>query len=42
MSNDESLIYVLVSLVFHNVHFGHFDELKMRFLLIRKRVLLSQ
>jgi len=42
ISNDESLIYVLVSGVFHNVHFRHFGELKMRFLLIRQRVLLSQ
>jgi len=24
MSNDESLIYVLVYWVFHNVHFRHF------------------
>jgi len=42
MSNDESLIYVLVYWVFHNVHFRHFGELKLRFLLIRQRVLLSQ
>jgi len=42
MSNDESLIYVLVSGVFHYVHFRHFGELIMRFLLIRQRVLLSQ
>jgi len=42
MSNDESLIYLLVSGVFRNVHFRHFGELKMRFLLIRQRVLLSQ
>jgi len=42
MSNDESLIYVIVFLVFHNVHLRHFGELKMRFLLIRQRVLLSQ
>jgi len=41
MYNEESLIYVLVSWVFHNVHFRHFGELKMRFLLIRQRVLLS-
>jgi len=41
-SNDESLIYVLVSGVFYNVHFRHFVDLKMRFLLIRQRVLLSQ
>jgi len=41
MSNDESLIYVLVSWVFINVHFGHFGELKMRFLLIRQRVLIK-
>jgi len=42
MSNDESVIYVLVSRVLHNVHFRHFGELNMRFLLIRQRVLLSQ
>jgi len=42
MSNDESFIYVIVSWVFHNVHFRHFWVLKKRFLLIRKRVLLSQ
>jgi len=35
MSNDESLIYVLVSWVFHNVHFRHFGDLKMRFQIIR-------
>ena len=40
-TNDESLIYVLVSGVFHNVHFRHFGELKMRFLLIRQRVILK-
>jgi len=32
MSNDESLIYVLVTLVFRSVHFRHFVGLKMRFL----------
>jgi hypothetical protein len=42
MSNDESLIYVLIACVFHNVHFRHFGEQKMRFLLIRQRVLYSQ
>jgi len=42
MSNDESLIYVLLTWVFHNVHFRHFGGLKMRFLLICQRVLLSQ
>jgi len=42
MSNDESLIYVLLTWVFYNVHFRHFGELKMRFLLICHRVLLSQ
>jgi len=42
MSNDESLVYVLVYWVFHNVHFRHFGDLKMRFLLIRQRILLSQ
>jgi len=33
MSNDDKLIYVLVSWVLHNVHFLHFSCLKMRFLL---------
>jgi len=42
MCNDESLIYVLVSSVFHTVHFRNFGGLKMRFLLIRQRVLISQ
>jgi len=42
MSNDESLICVLVSFVFHNVHSRNFFVLKMRFLIIRHRVLLSQ
>jgi len=42
MSNDVSLIYVLLSWVFHNVHFRHFGGLKIRFLIIRQRVLLSQ
>jgi len=42
MSNDDSLVYVLVSLVFHNVHFLHFGPHKKRFLIIRQRVLLSQ
>ena len=42
MTNDESLIYVLVSWVLHNVHFRHFGNLKLRFLLIRQRVLLIQ
>jgi len=42
MSNDESFIYVLVSSVFHNIHFRHFGVLKMRLLLIRQRVLISQ
>ena len=40
MSNDETLISVLFSWVFHNVHFRHFGVLKMRFLIIRQRVLL--
>jgi len=40
MNNDESLIYVLVTWVLHDVHFRHFGELKMLFLLIRQRVLL--
>jgi len=42
MSNDVSLTYVLVSWVFHNVHFRHFGDLKMRFPLICQRVLLIQ
>jgi len=42
MSLDERLIYVLVSWVFHNLHLRRFGELKMRFLLIPQRVLLSQ
>jgi len=42
MSNRDSLIYVPFSLVFQNVHFRHFGPLKMRFLLIRQRVLLCQ
>jgi len=42
LSNDESLIYVLDTSVFHNVHFRHFGWLKMRFLIIRQRVLLRQ
>jgi len=42
MSNDESLIYVLVSWVFHIDHFRHIGELKLRFQLICQRVLLSQ
>jgi len=42
MSNDEGLIYLLVSWVFHIVHFRHFGEPKMRFVIIRQRVLLSQ
>ena len=37
-----NLIYVLVSKVFHNVHFRHFGELKMRFLNIRQQVGWSQ
>jgi len=40
-SNDNSLIYVLLSLVYQNVNFRHFVGLKMRFLIIRQRVLLS-
>ena len=35
MSNDESLIYVLDSWVFHNDHFRHFGDPKMRFQIIR-------
>jgi len=38
---DESLIYVLVPIVFHNDHFRDLGDLKMRFLLIRHRVILS-
>jgi len=38
MSNDERLIYVLFSWLFHNVHFCHFGSLKMRFLISRQRV----
>jgi len=39
MSIEETLIYVLISYMFHNVHFRHLEELKMRFLIIRQRVL---
>jgi len=42
MSNDESLIYVLVTWVLHSGHFRHFGGVKMRFLLIRQRVFLNQ
>jgi hypothetical protein len=42
MSNFDSLIYVLVSRVFQNVNFRDFGDLKIRFLIIRQRVLLSQ
>jgi len=42
MSNDESFIYVLVSWLFRNAHYRHFGVLKMRFLIIRQLVLLSQ
>jgi len=42
MSNDVSLFYVLVSWVFHNVHFRHFGDLKIRILLILQRVLVRQ
>jgi len=42
MSNDESLIYVLLTWVLHKVHFRHFGGLKMRFLIIRQRFLFSQ
>jgi len=41
MSNFDSLIYILVSRVFHIVYFRHFGDLKMRYLIIRQRVLLS-
>jgi len=40
VSNEGSLSYVLVSRVFQNVLFRHFGGLKIRFLLIRQRVLL--
>jgi len=42
MSNDVSVIYVLISWVFHNVHFRHFRKLKMRFQHIRQWVLLKK
>jgi len=42
MSNGESLIYVLLPWVFHNFNFRQFGDLKMRFLIIGQRVLLSQ
>ena len=42
MPIGDSLIYLLVSLVFSNVHFRHFGDLKMRFLLIRQQVFLIQ
>jgi len=42
MSNDERLIYVLVSWVFHNLHFRHFGKLKMLFQLIHQWVLLKK
>jgi len=42
MSNDESLIYVLVYECSTLLIFRHFGELKLRFLLICQRVLLSQ
>jgi len=42
MSNVDSFIYVLDSRVFHNFHFRHFGWLKVRFLIIRQRVLLCQ
>jgi len=42
VTNDEILIYVLISWVLHDVHIRHFGEQKMRFLFIRQRVLLSQ
>jgi len=42
MDKDDSLIYVLVSLVFNNVIIRHFGGMKMRFLIIRQRDLLSQ
>jgi len=37
MSNIESLIYVLVAWVLHNVHFRQFDGLKIQYLIIRQR-----
>jgi len=42
MSKVDTLIYVLVSREFHNVHFRYFGNLKMRFLIIRQQVLLCQ
>ena len=42
MSNDESLIYVLVSWVFHNLHFRNIGKLKMRFQYIRQWGLLKK
>jgi len=42
MSNYDNLIYVLVSWVFHNVHFRHFRKLKMRFYYIRQWDLLKK
>jgi len=42
MNNVASLIYVLESLVIHNVHFRHLGDLKMRILLILQRALISQ
>jgi len=42
MSNDESLIYLLVSGVFRNVHFRHFGKLNMRFQLIHQWALLKK
>jgi hypothetical protein len=42
MSNDERLIYVLDTLVLHNVHFRHFGTLKIRFQLIRQWILLRK
>jgi len=41
MSSDESLFYVVVSSVFHNVHFRHIVGLKTWLLIIRQQVLLK-
>jgi len=41
MSIGDILIYVLVSLMFNNVHFRHFGFLKMQFLIIRQMGLIK-
>jgi len=42
MSNDQTLIYVLITWVFQNVYFGRFAKLNMRLLLIGQRDLLRK